>query len=108
MLLQPSSLDELARLLAEASRRNMPVAGADLRQMSALLEHQPEDMTATGQAGMTLQALQETLRPAGQCLPIDPPESDALTLADLLAFDISGPRRVGYGTIRDYVIGLKA
>ncbi|HZM02296.1 MAG TPA: FAD-binding oxidoreductase [Candidatus Saccharimonadales bacterium] len=75
--------------------------------MTPALEHSPEDMTATADAGLTLAALQTDLAKGGQWLPIDPPFPESLSLADLLAHDRSGPRRFGYGTIRDYVIGLK-
>ena len=77
------------------------------RRMTPALEHSPEDMTATASAGMTLTGLQTELAKGGQWLPIDPPSPETLSLADLLAHNRNGPRRFGYGTIRDYVIGLK-
>src|SRR5688572_12451185 len=64
-------------------------------------------MTATVQAGMTLSSLEQLLRHAGQWLPIDPPQFGSPTIADLLAYELSGSRRLGYGTIRDYLIGIK-
>lgn len=57
--------------------------------------------------GLMLGVLQSELRQGGQWLPIDPPFPEQLTIADLLARNLSGPRRFGYGTIRDYVIGMK-
>jgi FAD/FMN-containing dehydrogenase len=74
---------------------------------SSLLEHVPEDMTATVGGNVAVADLQQTLRRSGQWLPIDPPGAERLTVATLLAHDLSGPRRLGYGTIRDYVIGIK-
>ena len=71
------------------------------------LEHIPEDMTATVESGMTLAALQSELARHGQWLPIDPPHAESLTIGQLLDANLSGPRRFGYGTIRDYVIGMK-
>ena len=71
------------------------------------IEHTPEDMTVTVEAAMTLAALQNELRKRGQWLPIDPPSPEILTVGDLLSKNASGPRRFGYGTIRDYVIGMK-
>src|SRR5439155_25100635 len=38
---------------------------------------------------------------------IDPPNTEKLSIGDLLSKNWSGPRRFGYGTIRDYVIGMK-
>ena len=68
--------------------------------------HVPEDMTATVEAGMTLGDLQAALAKARQWLPLDPP-NPGLTLREILDRNESGPRRFGYGTVRDYVIGLK-
>jgi FAD/FMN-containing dehydrogenase len=59
------------------------------------------------EAGMTLARIQEVLRKSGQWLPIDPPQAEKLTIGDLLALNASGSRRLGYGTIRDYLIGIK-
>ena len=39
-------------------------------------------------------------------VPIDPPD-ESITIGDLLAVDVSGSRRLGYGTIRDYLIGIR-
>jgi len=75
--------------------------------MTSALEHIPTDMTATADASLTLAALQAELAKGGQWLPIDPPSPGDLTIANLLAHNLSGPRRFGYGTIRDYAIGLR-
>ena len=68
--------------------------------------HTPEDMTVTVAADVTLATLQAALAKARQWLPLDPPNPNA-TLREILDRNESGPRRFGYGTIRDYVIGLK-
>ncbi|MDB6022112.1 MAG: FAD-binding oxidoreductase [Pedosphaera sp.] len=72
-----------------------------------ILEHTPEDMTVTVEAGMTLAALQTELARHRQWLPLDPPHADRLTIGELINTNASGPRRFGYGTIRDYLIGIK-
>jgi FAD/FMN-containing dehydrogenase len=107
MLLQPLNCGELGRDLAEASRKRTRITRVDLSGINSLVEHKPEDMTATVEAGMTLARFQEQLRRAGQWLPIDPPNTQTLTVGDLLAENWSGPRRYGYGTVRDYLIGIK-
>ena len=68
--------------------------------------HVPEDMTATVSADVTLADLQAALAKSRQWLPLDPP-NPGRTLREILNRNESGPRRFGYGTIRDYVIGLK-
>jgi len=75
--------------------------------MTSAIEHISTDMTVTADAGLTLAALQTELAKGGQWLPIDPPSPGSLSIANLLAHNLSGPRRFGYGTIRDYVIGLR-
>src|SRR5688572_5681752 len=107
MILRPQSSDELAGQLASASAAGTKITSVDLASLARILEHTPEDMTATVEAGITLPVLQEALRRAAQWLPIDPPDSDSLRIGDVLADDLSGSRRYGYGTIRDYVIGMK-
>jgi FAD/FMN-containing dehydrogenase len=51
--------------------------------------------------------LQEVVGRQGQWLPVDPPHPERLTIAELLSANLAGPRRFGYGTIRDYLIGLQ-
>jgi glycolate oxidase FAD binding subunit len=63
-------------------------------------------MTVTVQAGITIASLQQTLSREGQRLPIDIPQPDRATLGGALATNTSGPRRLGAGTLRDYVIGI--
>lgn len=79
-----------------------------LARLNRVLEHEPADLTATAQAGITLESLQRHLAQAGQWLPLDPPLASRATLGGLLAVNASGPQRLGYGTLRDLVIGLRA
>ncbi len=77
-----------------------------LRRLSRLLEHEPGDLTATVQAGMTIGALQARLRARGQWLSLDPPDPEAATVGGVLATNASGSRRHLYGTARDLLIGV--
>ncbi|HZV35923.1 MAG TPA: FAD-binding oxidoreductase [Verrucomicrobiae bacterium] len=72
-----------------------------------ILEYTPEDLTSTVEAGMALAALQNGLAQHRQWLPIDPPHPQRTTIAELIGANLSGPRRFGYGTIRDHLIGIK-
>jgi FAD/FMN-containing dehydrogenase len=60
------------------------------------------------ECGITLGALQRALARHGQWLPLDPANADEVTIGEILARDLSGPRRLGYGTVREYVIGMRA
>lgn len=74
----------------------------------AIVEYHPEDMTVTVEAGMLLSDLQARLRESGQWLPCDPPFPERLTIGGLISTNASGPRRYGYGTIREHLLGLTA
>ncbi|MFM7100585.1 MAG: FAD-binding oxidoreductase [Verrucomicrobiota bacterium] len=108
MTLRPTSVEELQRQVAAAAGSRTPVPGWDLSALGGVGEYTPEDLTVTVGAGMTLGALQECLGAHGQWIPLDPPGGADLPLERLLATQASGPRRLGYGTARDWVIGLRA
>jgi FAD/FMN-containing dehydrogenase len=72
-----------------------------------MIEHVPEDMTVTVDAETTLAALQQHVGTRGQWLPVDPPGAASLTIRALLNGNASGPRRYGYGTIREHLLGLE-
>jgi glycolate oxidase FAD binding subunit len=107
MTFRPANRNELAAALRAANRGRSPVGIPDLRGFDRILEHTPEDMTVTVEAGVTLAALQTALAQRGQWLPVDPPQAGDLTIASLLSTNASGPRRYGFGTIRDHLIGLR-
>lgn len=107
MSLRPANKEELAAALRLANQQRTAIGALDLRALNRILQHTPEDMTVTVEAGITLAALQSALAQRGQWLPIDPPHTESLTVADLIATNASGPRRYGFGTIRDHLIGLQ-
>jgi glycolate oxidase FAD binding subunit len=78
----------------------------DLRRLDQVLDYPARDMTITVQAGLTIARLAEALAAEGQRLPIDVPRAEQATLGGALATNTSGPRRLGFGTLRDYVIGI--
>jgi len=121
----PGSVDEVAAIVAHAMETGVPIVpwgggsaigvGAPparaglvlvLTRLDALVEHEPGDLTATAQAGITIAALQAALRARGQWLSLDPPDAARATLGGVLAANASGPRRHLYGTARDLLIGV--
>jgi glycolate oxidase FAD binding subunit len=79
----------------------------DLAGLDAILEHNPEDMTATVQAGVTAGALAARLAAHRQMLPLDPPGWRGRTLGGIAATAASGPWRARYGTMRDLLLGVR-
>lgn len=80
----------------------------DLRALDQVSEFAARDMTITVQTGITVARLQALLAAERLRLPIDVPRAAEATLGGILATNTSGPRRHGYGTLRDYVIGISA
>jgi glycolate oxidase FAD binding subunit len=80
----------------------------DTRGLDQIIDYPARDMTVTVQAGMRVAALQKILAAEKQRLPVDVPQAERATLGGSVAANVSGPRRLGHGTLRDYVIGISA
>jgi glycolate oxidase FAD binding subunit len=80
----------------------------DLAGLNRVVDYTPRDMTILVEAGVRMADLAQTLATEGQHLPIDVPRAADATIGGVVATNWSGPRRLGYGTIRDYVIGIHA
>lgn len=123
----PQSQDELSAIVAEAYATETPLypigggtsldyglpvkapgLGLALGGLSRVIDFPARDLTITVEAGITMQSLAETLAGEGLRLPIDVPQPRAATLGGVIATAWSGPRRLGDGTIRDWVIGIRA
>jgi len=88
-----------------------PPSGADIllstRGLARLVEHEPGDMTATAEAGMTLVDFQAALGRAGQWLALDPALPADATIGGIVATAASGAHRLRYGGVRDQIIGVR-
>jgi glycolate oxidase FAD binding subunit len=121
----PGKPEEVTAVVAQAAAAGVPVlpwgggtgmavgeppprAGIVLgmRRLARVIEHEPGDLTVTAEAGLTVDALQETLRARGQWLSLDPPDGARATVGGLIAANAAGPRRQLYGTVRDLLIGV--
>ena len=121
----PGTKEEVAAVLLAAAEANTPVVpwgggtkmgiGAPpprlgivlvLKRMNRLLEHEPGDLTATVETGITVSALQGELGKRGQWLSLDPAHADRATLGGVLSSNAAGPRRHLYGSCRDLLIGV--
>ena len=82
--------------------------GISTTALNRIIDYPARDMTITVEAGITMSQLAETLAVERQWLPVDVPQPDQATIGGVIACAASGPRRFGYGTMRDYVIGISA
>jgi glycolate oxidase FAD binding subunit len=94
--------------LAYGLPARLPGIGLRLTGLNRIVDYPARDMTITVEAGTTMAALSAELARHGQRLPVDAADADRATLGGLIATNTSGPRRYGYGTLRDYVIGISA
>ena len=115
---EPDSLEDLRQVVANA-RRLVPVGRqtklllappgvprVSLRGLRGLIEYEPSEFTFTAWAGTTVAEVRQTLAEKGQYLPFDPPLADAgCTLGGVVAAGLSGPGRVRFGGIRDFLLG---
>lgn len=76
-------------------------------RLNRVIEHAWDDMTATVEAGCTIDTLQSALREHGQMLAADPGQPEQATVGGVLATAESGTLRIRYGAIRDLVLGLE-
>ena len=122
----PSSADAVSAVLAFAHEEQLAViprgSGSaldlgrppacadvllDLKRLDAIVEYNPDDLTATVGAGVTAGALAAHVEKRGQFLAIDPPGGAARTLGGIVATNASGPLRARYGTMRDLLLGVR-
>jgi glycolate oxidase FAD binding subunit len=124
-VVHPTTQEEVATLIAQADTAGqavIPWGGGtgqgcgypprhadfllDLSGFSRILAHEPGDLTVTVEPGATLAQVQAVLAEKNQFLPLDPPFADQATIGGIIATDAFGPSRVGYGSVRDWLIGL--
>lgn len=127
MTVKPESDDALQNVLAIAENHQSvlyPVGGGTsldygcpaqsdglgilMTDLNEIVDYPAKDMTITVGAGITMSKLSKILLNEQQQLPIDVPSPEYATLGGVLVTNTCGPGRYGYGTIRDYVIGLNA
>ena len=121
-VLQPRSIDETREMVLQADRV-VPRGGGtkwgladppgqapvlDMRAVAGVVEYDPSEFTVTALAGTPLSTLEALLAEQGQYLPFDPPfVSAGATLGGAIASGISGPGRLRFGGVRDFVLGVR-
>ena len=73
------------------------------KRLNKLIHHEPGDMVATVQSGMSFFEFEHALREHSQWLPLDAGYS---TIGGSIVTNAHGPRALGFGTLRDMVLGM--
>lgn len=84
-----------------------PLVALQTTRMNRVMEYEPDDLTITVEAGMTIADLNAIAKPNNQMLPFDVALPGRSTVGGVIATDADGPRRLGYGTVKDLLIGAK-
>ena len=122
----PSDVEAVSNVMRLASDRRLavvprgggtqmglgnPPAGLDLvlglERLNGLAFHEPADLVAAAEAGMTIDAFRGELARHGQTLPLEFPLPSRATVGGVLAANAGGPSRLAFGGLRDWLIGLR-
>jgi glycolate oxidase FAD binding subunit len=118
--LQPASLGELTEAVRSAPRLLAVGAGTkprltavaavklSLARLTGVTEYEPSEFTITALAGTPVREIAATLAQRGQFLPFDPLLLEAgATLGGTVASGLSGPGRLRFGGLRDFILGVR-
>ena len=87
-----------------------PFAGEAVRLdttgLAGIVDYPYDDMTVTVRAGTRWADVAAALAERSQWVPIDVADPRQATVGGLVATDWTGPLRHGYGTWRDYILGI--
>ena len=86
------------------------------RHLSGVTLYAPKELVFSARSGTTLADVESALAEHGQHLIAEPPDYAGLlggaaatqTFGGVVATNLSGPRRIAWGAMRDHVIGLRA
>jgi glycolate oxidase FAD binding subunit len=122
--LQPATLEELVEAVNSApqvmvvgagTKPNLSAAASEAgvttistARLTGIVEYTPTEFTFTARAGTPLREIIAALAAEGQSLPFDPPLSAAgATVGGTVAAGFSGPGRLRFGGIRDFILGVR-
>ncbi|MBI1211813.1 MAG: FAD-binding protein [Alphaproteobacteria bacterium] len=126
-LARPTNTDEVSQVLRYCNEHDIAVVthggltglvhGADvdngelilsLERMRAIEDIDPIQRTATVQAGVVLQTLQEAVAEHGLAFPLDLGARGSATLGGNASTNAGGNRVIRYGMMREMVLGVEA
>jgi glycolate oxidase FAD binding subunit len=119
-LLAPASVSELVEAVRSTPRLLAVGAGTKPRpaevdavklsviQLRGIIEYDPSEFTFTARAGTPMREIADALAERGQYLPFDPFFVEAgATLGGTVAAGLSGPGRLRFGGLRDFILGVQ-
>jgi len=84
------------------------------RNLTGITHYSPEELVITARAGTPLADIEAALSERGQHVIAEPPDLSALfgtnapqTIGGIAATNLSGPRRVAWGAMRDHILGMR-
>jgi glycolate oxidase FAD binding subunit len=84
-----------------------PVTLVETTALTGITDYNPSEFTFTARAGTRVAEIAAALDEHGQGLPFDPPFVEAgATLGGAIAAGLSGPGRIRYGGLRDFLLGV--
>jgi glycolate oxidase FAD binding subunit len=111
---------EPVHVLGNGSKERMlrPVQAArslSTHRLAGIPLYSPEELVISVRAGTPMAELAGTVAARGQQITAEPPDFSALlgsgaaqTVGGVVAANLSGPRRVAWGAMRDHVLGIRA
>jgi len=133
MSLRPATEDAIVAVVTDAARDKEPLLIQGNATKSGMLRpvqaartlstaalsgitlYAPKELIISAQAGTKLPVIEAALAEAGQYLIAEPPDLTWLlgtqgpqTLGGIVATNLSGPRRIAWGAVRDHVMGIRA
>ncbi len=126
-LLAPTDEDAIAAAIRRAGTAREPLAVGGNGTKSAMLRpvqaarslstgnltgitlYSPKELIISARAGTPLSEIEATLNEQGQHVIAEPPDPGGpQTIGGVVATNLSGPRRVAWGAMRDHLLGLRA
>jgi glycolate oxidase FAD binding subunit len=132
-LLAPTDEEAIAAAVGEAAKAREPLAivgngtkagmlrpvqaarSLSARNLTGITLYSPNELVVTVRAGTPVSEIEAELARHGQHIIAEPPDLAAIsgsheqqTLGGVVATNLSGPRRVAWGAMRDHVLGIRA
>ncbi|MGE0418656.1 MAG: FAD-binding protein [Acetobacteraceae bacterium] len=120
-IIEAASIGERLLLQGNGTKSGMlrpltPARVVSTRDDSGITLYAPKELILSARAGTPLSDIEAALTSGGQHMIAEPPDLRHLygtidrpqTIGGIVATNLSGPRRVAWGAVRDHVLGVRA